>query len=235
MGWRELLQELGIAQFPVTSGFGQRGKEFHTGTDLGVPSGTPLKSPVGAVAVQAGYEEGGYGNFLKFLYADGHSLILGHLSEFVGIKPGEVIKFPKPGSVFGKSGSTGRSTGPHAHLELRDKTGKPLNPFAAGAQWVPPTAAEIQAAIDKGFPLAPYLVPGKEEGRALEAGHPGLSTITEADNDAANLSAAESFLGFSFSSLKGGAVSVAGAVVALLLLLGGVVLLGLSFNAPEAA
>lgn len=230
--FRELLVQIGVSGYPISQGFGVNagkygyGAQGHTGADIAVPAGTPLKAPVGAVGVMADHEAD-YGNYLKWFFPDGSTQIWGHLSEFLGITPGQMIRYPKPGTVYGKSGSTGNSTGPHVHLEQRDRTGKPLNPMA-GARWVPPTAAEIKDALTSGRPLAPYLTPDAVTGAAVQAANPGVQTITEAqaqaDKDRVMLA------GF---DLRDMAVSLAGFAVAALLFIGGVMLLAPGLTSVE--
>jgi murein DD-endopeptidase MepM/ murein hydrolase activator NlpD len=115
--------------YPVTSPFGMRedpknpgSKEFHTGTDFGVPSGTPIKAVADGVVALA-EEYGGYGKAVIIRHADGLSTIYGHLSE-IKVSEGKEVK---QGDVIGLSGNTGRSTGPHLHFEIREN-GQPVDP-----------------------------------------------------------------------------------------------------------
>jgi murein DD-endopeptidase MepM/ murein hydrolase activator NlpD len=109
---------------PVTSVFGWRvhplfgDVSFHSGTDLGAPLGTPVLAAYPGTVEVADYV-GGYGltvvlnhnkNTLQTLY--------GHLSE-IFVTPGETIQ---QGTVIGRVGSTGNSTGPHLHFETRQLT-----------------------------------------------------------------------------------------------------------------
>ncbi|MEM9978127.1 MAG: M23 family metallopeptidase, partial [Cyanobacteria bacterium P01_D01_bin.2] len=114
------------APSPITSLFGWRWHpihhdyRFHSGTDLGAPQGTPiLATQAGRVSV-ADYL-GGYGltvimrhndNSLESRYA--------HMSHML-VQPGEWVE---QGEVIGLVGSTGNSTGPHLHFELRQLTGQ---------------------------------------------------------------------------------------------------------------
>ncbi|WP_275670475.1 M23 family metallopeptidase, partial [Okeania hirsuta] len=109
---------------PITSFFGWRQhpilgyKKFHTGTDLGAPTGTPVVATyAGQVAIADWL--GGYG-VTVVLDHQKKSLetLYGHLSE-IFVKPGEVVK---QGEVIGRVGSTGMSTGPHLHFEMRQLT-----------------------------------------------------------------------------------------------------------------
>ena len=109
---------------PITSLFGWREhpvlgyRKFHTGTDLGAPTGTPVVATyAGQVAIADWL--GGYG-VAVVLDHQKKSLetLYGHLSE-IFVKPGE---FVQQGEVIGRVGSTGMSTGPHLHFEMRQLT-----------------------------------------------------------------------------------------------------------------
>ena len=109
---------------PITSLFGWREhpvlgyRKFHTGTDLGAPTGTPVVATyAGKVAIADWL--GGYG-VAVVLDHQRKSLetLYGHLSE-IFVQPGE---FVQQGEVIGRVGSTGMSTGPHLHFEMRQLT-----------------------------------------------------------------------------------------------------------------
>nr|WP_293104244.1 peptidoglycan DD-metalloendopeptidase family protein [Okeania sp. SIO2F4] len=109
---------------PITSLFGWREhpilgyKKFHTGTDLGAPTGTPVVATyAGQVAIADWL--GGYG-VTVVLDHQRKSLetLYGHLSE-IFVKPGEYVQ---QGEVIGRVGNTGMSTGPHLHFEMRQLT-----------------------------------------------------------------------------------------------------------------
>lgn len=109
---------------PITSLFGWRthpifgDRRFHSGTDLGAPTGTPvLATKDGEVSV-AEYL-GGYGNTVILRHEDGtQETRYAHLSQIL-VDTGEKVK---QGDVVGLVGSTGNSTGPHLHFELRELT-----------------------------------------------------------------------------------------------------------------
>jgi murein DD-endopeptidase MepM/ murein hydrolase activator NlpD len=108
---------------PVTSKFGwrthpiTRARRFHAGVDLGVAQGTPvLASRGGRVAVAD--RMGGYGLAIVLQHEDGtQDTLYAHLSQ-IFVRPGEEIQ---PGTIIGRVGSTGMSTGPHLHYEARRK------------------------------------------------------------------------------------------------------------------
>lgn len=91
--------------------------------DIGAPAGTRLTSPIEGVVMAAGDVGGGYGNQVRIKTAYG-SVLLGHLAS-VGVQPGQRVT---PGMVLGTVGSTGKSTGPHLHFELRDQADNAIDP-----------------------------------------------------------------------------------------------------------
>ncbi|MEG3894920.1 peptidoglycan DD-metalloendopeptidase family protein [Microcoleus sp. SVA1_B6] len=121
-GNKSLLFPLSIAA-EITSPFGWRTHpvmgygRFHTGTDLGAPLGTPvLAAYAGQVAIADWL--GGYGLTVVLNHKKSQETLYGHLSELF-VKPGEWVK---QGETIGRVGSTGMSTGPHLHFEVRQMT-----------------------------------------------------------------------------------------------------------------
>jgi murein DD-endopeptidase MepM/ murein hydrolase activator NlpD len=114
---------------PVTSGFGQRnhpisgGSRMHTGVDLGASSGTPIKAADDGTVVMAG-SNGGYGNWTLIDHGGGLATGYGHQSS-IGVRVGQHVS---RGEVIGRVGSTGASTGPHLHWEVR-VNGNPVDPM----------------------------------------------------------------------------------------------------------
>lgn len=112
-----------------TSFFGARGnpfdfggREFHPGIDFAGHRGDPVKCTASGRVVFAG-KAGGYGNCIKIRHANNIETWYGHLSK-INVKEGQRVTV---GDLIGKVGSTGRSTGPHLHYEIR-KDGHPVNP-----------------------------------------------------------------------------------------------------------
>jgi murein DD-endopeptidase MepM/ murein hydrolase activator NlpD len=113
---------------PVVQNFGWRihpilrRKQFHTGLDIAVDYGTPILAADSGVVIFAGYN-GGYGKMLLIDHGSGFSTLYGHSSLLLVVKGQTVVK----GQVVAKVGTTGLSTGPHLHFEIR-KNGTPVNP-----------------------------------------------------------------------------------------------------------
>lgn len=112
----------------LTSSFGMRrhptlgGMRFHAGLDLAAPTGSPVFATSPGAVMAAGWC-GGYGYCVALDNGRGMSTLFGHLSA-VEVGPGEVVK---AGQQIGRVGSTGRSTGPHLHYEVR-RDGRPIDP-----------------------------------------------------------------------------------------------------------
>jgi murein DD-endopeptidase MepM/ murein hydrolase activator NlpD len=102
--------------------FGGDGYEFHTGQDIDADMGTPVQAAANGTVNFAGWQNG-YGQLVVIDHGDGLTTRYGHLSQ-IGATVGQSIK---RGTVLGLSGSTGRSTGPHLHYEVRIND-KPVDP-----------------------------------------------------------------------------------------------------------
>lgn len=116
----------------ITSGFGMRRhpvlgySKMHKGTDFGAPTGTPIYAAGDGVIQTAGWS-GGYGNLVVIKHNNTYSTAYGHTSRFgPGIKPGVSVK---QGQIIAYVGTTGRSTGPHLHYEVR-VNGQQVNPIS---------------------------------------------------------------------------------------------------------
>ena len=108
---------------PITSLFGWRvhpisgEQRIHTGTDIAAPLGTPVIAAMTGRVLLADFL-GGYGMVVAIEHAQGtQQTLYAHLSELF-VKPGEQVK---QGTVIGRVGTTGNSTGPHLHFELRQQ------------------------------------------------------------------------------------------------------------------
>ncbi|MBX9689650.1 MAG: peptidoglycan DD-metalloendopeptidase family protein [Candidatus Obscuribacterales bacterium] len=114
---------------PVTSPFGWRRhpifgvRKFHTGVDLAGPNHTPVKASDSGNVLYSGWY-GGYGKVVIVSHGNGLATLYAHMSK-VNASAGQNVS---KGDVVGYEGSTGFSTGPHLHFEVR-VDGKPNNPL----------------------------------------------------------------------------------------------------------
>jgi len=103
----------------LSSGFGWRnvsvnGNRYHAGIDLAAPLGTPVRAARDGLVVRAGWW-GTYGYVVVIDHGDGAETRYAHLSSFA-VAAGDAVR---QGDVIGAVGSTGASTGPHLHFEIR--------------------------------------------------------------------------------------------------------------------
>ena len=115
----------------LTSGFGYRRHPIlgrmilHAGVDYAAPRGTPILAAGNGIIEKAG-RSSGYGNMIEIKHTNGYETIYGHQSKFAkGIEPGVRVR---QGQVIGYVGSTGLSTGPHVHFEIRVNN-QPVDPL----------------------------------------------------------------------------------------------------------
>lgn len=95
---------------------------FHTGVDIAVPTGTPVRAAADGTVVKAGWNRA-YGWMVIIEHDGGYSTLYGHNSRLL-VNVGDNVR---QGEVIANSGSTGWSTGPHVHYQLM-RYGKPINP-----------------------------------------------------------------------------------------------------------
>jgi peptidoglycan hydrolase-like protein with peptidoglycan-binding domain len=107
----------------ITDGFGWVGGRRHTGVDIPASMGTPVGAAGVGVVASAGFNSGGYGNLVVVKHRLGFETWYAHLSR-IAVSEGESVV---GGSRIGDVGSTGRSTGPHLHFEVRH-FGTPIDP-----------------------------------------------------------------------------------------------------------
>ena len=98
---------------------------LHEGVDISADAGVPVRVAADGVVVAAG-EKGGYGRYVAVRHAEGLTTFYAHLGGIgAGVKPGLAVT---AGQAVGRVGSTGTSTGPHLHFEIRDAEDRPLDP-----------------------------------------------------------------------------------------------------------
>jgi murein DD-endopeptidase MepM/ murein hydrolase activator NlpD len=114
----------------ISSRFGSRyhpilkRRRMHDGIDIPKPYGAPVYPSRSGRVIDAGWNEG-YGQIVTIKHNNGETTRYGHLSK-ITVKPGDMVQRGK--TLIGRVGSTGISTGPHLHFEVRDRNGKALNP-----------------------------------------------------------------------------------------------------------
>jgi murein DD-endopeptidase MepM/ murein hydrolase activator NlpD len=120
-----------VLQGIITSPFGWRVhpllgyRRLHAGVDYAAPKGTPIFAAGNGVIEKAGVSSG-YGNMIEIRHANGYETVYGHQSAFAkGIVPGVTVH---QGQIIGYVGSTGLSTGPHVHFEIRINN-QPVDPL----------------------------------------------------------------------------------------------------------
>ncbi len=105
---------------PITSGFGERknplgaGDDFHSGLDIAASQGDPIAAAAAGRVISAG-PDGGYGNLVVVDNGAGVTTRYAHCSQIYA-RVGEQVE---AGQLIAAVGSTGRSTGPHLHFEVR--------------------------------------------------------------------------------------------------------------------
>jgi len=130
----------------LTSGFGVRTDPFtgvlrhHDGVDLGAPEGSAIRASADGVVLSAG-PRGGYGNAVEVDHGNGLTTLYGHASQVL-VEAGQTVK---AGQEIARVGSTGRSTGPHLHFEVR-MGGRPVDP----ARVLKVYAARVEADLRSG-------------------------------------------------------------------------------------
>ncbi|MGB0747702.1 MAG: peptidoglycan DD-metalloendopeptidase family protein [Magnetospiraceae bacterium] len=118
-----------VENYRLSSSFGKRRDPknkrwaMHFGVDLRADKGTPIYAPGPGKVIYSG-TKGGYGNFVEISHAGGIVTRYGHMNS-IDVKVGKVVK---TGDKIGTIGTTGRTTGPHLHYELKID-GKPVDPY----------------------------------------------------------------------------------------------------------
>lgn len=114
----------------ISSNFGERihpitkERKMHNGVDIAVPIGTHVYSAVNGTVILARYSESA-GNWVKVRTESGWTVVMMHMDSLT-VSEGQTVQ---KGDHLGYSGNTGRSTGPHLHLEVRSPDDQPMNPI----------------------------------------------------------------------------------------------------------
>jgi Meckel syndrome type 1 protein len=130
-----------------TGSFGEnRGTHAHAGVDIAAPTGTAVRAASCGTVTTAGMTSGGYGNLVCIEHEGGRTTCYAHLSQILA-KRGQTVE---AGQVIGRVGSTGRSTGPHLHFEVR-VSGRAVDPtpYLNGSRQLSTGAATAKASAGK--------------------------------------------------------------------------------------
>ncbi len=119
---------LPVDGYDLTAEFGDWGlwASYHTGLDFSADYGAPIKAMANGEITEVGYD-GSYGNKVVITLDDGTELWFCHMSDYA-VSSGQEVR---AGEVIGYIGTTGNTTGPHLHLEVRPGAGDPVDPYAA--------------------------------------------------------------------------------------------------------
>ena len=121
---KKLEFERPITKYTITSRYGMRRGKLHKGIDLAAPKGTNIYAAEEGVVKFAGWNSTGYGYLVIVEHKDNYETYYAHCSKLL-VKVGDNVN---KGDLIAKVGSTGNSTGPHVHFEIR-LNGEPLNPY----------------------------------------------------------------------------------------------------------
>ena len=155
---------------PITQLFGENpqfykrwGYAGHNGIDWGIPNGTPIVAAADGTVDKVGFENGGYGNFVKMSHMDGKTKYYTYYAHLhsTSVKAGQKIS---AGTVVGLSNNTGASTGPHLHFGIKIDGKNPaykgyLDPMPYLTGTAPSTPTSPTAPGTDSAPQAPA-VPG---------------------------------------------------------------------------
>lgn len=164
---------------------------LHEGVDISADAGVPAVAAADGVVAEIGVR-GGYGRMVAVRHTEGLTTYYAHLAALQpGLKPGMTVKAGQP---VGRIGSTGTSTGPHLHFEIRDADDKPLNPamflgkaFAEAGDLPLDKAKRYSGRVRMAY--VSFIPESKRALMAAKAGEPVV--VRRRTNDAEDLAAAE--------------------------------------------
>jgi murein DD-endopeptidase MepM/ murein hydrolase activator NlpD len=120
---------VGESQFiwPTSGVITQKYSWYHPAIDIANPTNPPIVAAATGTVITAGWDAGGYGNYVIIDHGNGYRTLYGHmLNNSIIVKPGDKVT---QGQRIGTMGSTGRSTGTHCHFEIRLTAGGTVNPL----------------------------------------------------------------------------------------------------------
>ena len=172
----------------ITQGYSS---DEHQALDIAIEEGTPILAAESGTVIHTQVWDGvtmdgdqSYGNMVMLSHADGNTTLYAHLSE-ISVSPGDAVE---KGSEIGKSGTTGNSTGPHLHLEVRTADGRvdPMKFLQDSQEPLSPEESETvsdesapetqDAPLEEKAAEAEY-TPLPEDGVSLQAAHQTKGTL----------------------------------------------------------
>ncbi|MFJ8819970.1 M23 family metallopeptidase [Amycolatopsis thermoflava] len=120
----------------ITSNYGPRWGTTHYGLDIANKIGTPIRSPMAGVVIEAG-PASGFGLWVKIRHDDGTITVYGHINSY-SVREGQRVQ---GGQVIAQVGNRGISTGPHLHFEVWSPSGKKVDPL----EWLQDRGADVTA------------------------------------------------------------------------------------------
>ncbi|WP_063777826.1 M23 family metallopeptidase [Amycolatopsis japonica] len=118
----------------ITSNFGPRWGSTHYGLDIANKIGTPIRTPMRGIVIDAG-PASGFGLWVRIRHDDGTITVYGHINDY-GVRAGQRVE---AGQVIAEVGNKGISTGPHLHFEVWEPGGRKADPL----QWLKERGADV--------------------------------------------------------------------------------------------
>ena len=141
------------SKLPVLGGLSQGFSYYHPGVDIQSPLNTPIHAFLQGVILEAGFQTGGYGNYILIDHENGYFSLYAHLSKIL-VMPGERIDQER---IIGNIGVTGFSTGSHLHFEIYEN-GFAVNPLAVLPE-IPATAPSFKTITGGSSTGRPLILP----------------------------------------------------------------------------
>jgi len=117
----------GSFMWPTSGTISQKYYWYHRAVDIANHSNPPIVAAQGGTVTSAGWNGGGYGNYVVINHGNGYSTLYAHMvTGSIVVQPGQVVR---QGQKIGTMGSTGRSTGTHLHFEIKGPNGN-LDPLS---------------------------------------------------------------------------------------------------------
>ena len=133
--------------YGISQRFGEKTTDptGHKGIDYLCPIGTPVLASESGTVVKAGWDNTGYGNCVMVRHPDGNMTVYAHLTLPLMVKVGDKVQ---KSQVLGYSGTTGNSTGPHLHFEIRGADNKAFDPMTVLHSSIEPVIPPVPVPVE---------------------------------------------------------------------------------------